>query len=79
MANAIANIVILNEKSNRVTPSNPPEIYIPHLEISNDLFDQQYVPTDPELLKVANYEQFLNERERNLSEACNHYLESLRD
>lgn len=76
-ANAIANIAILNEKSNRVISSNPPDVYMTRLGIGKDLLEQQYIPIEPELWKIANYDKFLDKRAEFLSIACNGYLTSL--
>jgi len=77
VSNAIANVVVLNEKTNRIISSNPPDVYVPKLPISNDLLEQQYISTDPELWKVRNYRKYLEKRAEELSCACNKYLSSL--
>ena len=77
-ANALANITVLNEKTNRIISSNPPVKYIDRLEIPLERLKEQFIPLDQELWKVENYKRFLEERAKLLSDGCNSFLDSLR-
>lgn len=75
--NALANITLLTEKSNRMLSDNPPEFYIKKLGIHESLLDQQMIPSGIQL-SVSNYRLFLRERSKKLAKAAESYLAAIR-
>jgi hypothetical protein len=75
---ALANIVVLNERSNRMISSKSPEVYIKQLAIPKEYLGEQYVPTDQSLWTISNYTSFLDSRSNSLAEAATKYLERLK-
>ena len=61
------------------TSNNPRPPYMPEIvENQPGALESQWVPNDPELWKVENYQKFLAERRRLLAEAADEFLASLR-
>jgi len=76
--NSLANITILNpnQKAFRTEPYD----YIRRFNISNELLEQQFIPTEDEnLWKVENYRKFLNKRAKLMVDGINSFLDSLRN
>lgn len=76
--NSLANITILNpnQKAFRTEPHD----YIRRFNISDELLNQQYIPTEDEnLWKVENYREFLNKRAELMVDGINRFLDSLRN
>jgi len=72
-----ANITILNpnQKAFRTEPYD----YIRRFNISDELLEQQYIPTEDESLwKVENYREFLNRRTKLMVDGINRFLASLK-
>ncbi len=78
-ANNIGNIAFQTGETNRSIGSRAPVEYMPEIvERWPGTLESQWVPTDPELWKVENYQKFLSTRRRLLAEASNSMLETLR-
>ena len=64
-----ANITIISGRANESIGSSPPSRYLKELyDKDPELLKKHFVPTDRELWKIENYEQFLEERRRLISE-----------
>jgi len=70
-----ANIAFLTEKANRKISNTDPVVYLS--EIDPKKLKKQFVPTDKELWKIENYEDFLNHRRKEVVEKINTYLKTL--
>jgi len=70
-----ANIGFLTEKANRKISNTEPSKYL--AEIDSKKLEKQFVPIDPNLWRIENYEDFLNHRRRVIVEKINRYLKSL--
>jgi len=72
----IANLAFIGGRTNRTISAKPPEKYIPEIVASRGAknFEDQGIPTSPELLTLGAYEQFLNERRIAIAAALNEYL-----
>jgi hypothetical protein len=77
LISSLANIVVLNERSNRMISSKSPEVYIKQLAIPKEYLAEQYVPEDPSLWTISNYSRFLDTRASILARAATKYLEDL--
>jgi hypothetical protein len=77
--NSLANIVVLNEKANRSFSSKEPKQYLKDFDVKVERLKEQFVPTQPALWEVANYEQLLNERSKLLAQAASDLLRELAD
>lgn len=75
-ADDIANLAFISGKTNRQILAKPPKAYFPqHIEkAGQEAFDSQCIPTDPNLLELADYKSFLSERRRLISKRLNEYL-----
>lgn len=79
-ANNFGNLAFQTRNTNRGIRDRHPVDYMQEIvERQPGALQSQWVPTDPELWKVENYHQFLEERRRLLAEAANEFLDSLRD
>ena len=73
--NEIANRAYITRDSNFDITDKAPNEYLP--EINNrypDALKQQYIPDNPELWEVNNYEQFLDTRRQMLADAINEFI-----
>lgn len=77
-ADDIANLAFIGGKTNRQISDKPPARYFPPLIEKSGLaaFEAQCIPTDPELLVVEGYKNFLAERRKALSSRLNIFLGS---
>lgn len=82
--NALANVTVLNERTNRYRLSRwPPSVYVRHFNIPNRHLEGHLV--DPGIVKVGSrervspeaYEGFLRSRAERLAQAARQYLDSL--
>jgi hypothetical protein len=78
--NDIANLAFIGGRTNRKISKKVPAEYFPGLLASQgqQLFDAQCIPTEPRLLTVDAYPEFLAERRRKIANRLNRYLESSR-
>lgn len=73
----IANITILTLKANEHMGKNPLEEYFARKYVGKEKIEKHFVPTDETLWKVDNYNEFLDERRKEMFSGINSYLESL--
>jgi len=76
--NALANFTFLTQTTNLEISDKPPAEYLPgYIEKHPGAVESHWLPTDPELWKVENYEAFLEERRTLLAAAANGFLDNL--
>lgn len=76
--NAVANFCFLTKDTNLRISDRPPEEYFPEIESRHPgALSSQWIPMDPELWKVSNYEDFLEARRRLLADSANDFLAEL--
>lgn len=75
-ADDIANLAFIGGKTNRQISDKPPSQYFPALleKASRAGFDAQCIPTEPAVLGVGTYKQFLAERRLAVSRRLNEFL-----
>ena len=74
--NDIANLAFIGGRTNRTISAKQPEKYIPDFVASKGAknFKDQAIPTDPALLTVDAYHEFLRQRRVEIAQALNAYL-----
>lgn len=77
--NILANIVVLNEKANRMFTSKEPKEYLNKHKVEKQRLTEQLIPTDEKYWQVKNYDEFLKERAFYLAESANKFIESLKN
>ncbi len=78
IVNSLANYAFLTKDTNIAISNRPPEEYMPVYEAMNPgAISSHWIPADPELLKIENYEKFLEQRRILLAQAANRLLDSL--
>ena len=78
-ANNFGNLAFQTRQTNRAIRDRRPADYMPEIaEHQPGALESQWVPNDPRLWEVENYQEFLAERRRLLAKAANEFLESLR-
>ncbi len=78
-ANNIGNIAFQTRETNRAIGRRPPQEYMPGVsERWPGTLESQWVPTNPDLWRVENYQKFLQERRCRLADAANSMLDTLR-
>ena len=78
IVNALANYAFLTKDTNGAISNRYPEDYFPeYREKCPGAMDTHWIPADPELWKIDNYEKFLEQRRIMLAEAANSFLKSL--
>ena len=76
--NALANYSFLTSSTNLQISDKSPEDYFPEVENKcPGALDSQWVPKEPDLWKLENYPDFLEERRKLLAKAANNLLNSL--
>lgn len=79
LVNALANFTFLTQETNLVVSNRPPAEYLAeYAKKDRNAIESHWIPTDPELWKMENYEAFLEERQRLLAGAANEFLNELR-
>jgi len=75
-ADDIANLAFIGGKTNRqISDKTPAQYFIPILEKSGaSAFESQCIPTDPALLDLESYKEFMNVRRSALSARLNEFL-----
>ena len=75
-ADDISNLAFIGGKTNRAISDKSPLIYFPPLieKSGQGAFDAQCIPTDPELLDITKYKEFLSERRKRITFRLNEYL-----
>lgn len=78
IVNALANYAFLTKETNLEISDRAPQDYLPeYLEKTPGAVQTHWIPLDPELWKVENYETFLLERRKLLATAANELLDQL--
>ncbi|GAB6283299.1 MAG: DUF262 domain-containing protein [Ignavibacterium sp.] len=77
--NILSNIVILNEKANRVFTSKEPTEYLKMQNVETERLVEQLISTDENLWQVGNYDKFLEERASNLADVSNKWMDELKN
>ncbi len=75
-ADAIANIVVLNEKANRSFSANPPLKYLAEHDVAPARLDEQAVPSNS-VPGIEGFDEFLQQRARLLAKRATEFVESL--
>lgn len=80
LVNDIANLAFIAGRTNRRISNKPPASYFPGLLASQgqQAFDAQCIPTEPHLLQIEKYPEFLAERRRRIGQRLNQFLEDCR-
>jgi hypothetical protein len=80
IVNSLANYAFLTKDTNLEILNKKPEEYMPYYEKKQPgALESNWIPIDPELWKVENYEQFLQRRRELLAKGANDFLQSLYD
>lgn len=80
IVNALANYTFLTKETNLEISNRAPEEYIPeYMKKAPGAIESHWIPTDETLLKIDNYEDFLEKRRALLAESANQLLKSLYD
>lgn len=74
MVNEISNIAFITQKSNMEILAGDPAEYLP--KINPEQLRKQFVPTDSTLYTLDNYDAFLEERRKKLTDGINSFLKS---
>ncbi|MDN3725125.1 DUF262 domain-containing protein [Aequorivita sp. SDUM287046] len=74
LVNEIANIAFITQKSNMEILDGDPAEYLP--KINTEQLRKQFVPTDSTLYSLENYESFLDQRRKKLTDGINNFLKS---
>jgi Holliday junction resolvase len=78
--NEIANRAFITSRGNLEIFTDLPENYLPDVKKNYpEAFDKQFIPDNPELWRLENYEDFLAKRRELLAQAVNDFLESFDD
>lgn len=76
--NEIANRAFLTAETNLAISAKPPEEYLPKVEGNYPgALVKQFIPMDPVLWKVENFEDFLEERRNLIARKTNEFMSSL--
>ena len=76
--NAIANFTFLTQETNLEVSKRDPTEYVPHYEERTPgAIETHWISTDPELLKLENYHDFLADRRKRLADTANEFLDKL--
>lgn len=78
IVNALANYAFLTKDTNLEISDRKPEDYFPEYRARcPGAMETHWIPSDPELWKIENYEEFLKQRRIMLAKASNTVLDSL--
>ncbi|MFT4039647.1 MAG: DUF262 domain-containing protein [Thermomicrobiales bacterium] len=76
--NALANFMFLTQDTNLKISDQDPAVYLAHYQAKHPgVLESQWIPTNPELWRVENFDAFRAERRRLLADAANAFLDSL--
>jgi len=77
-ANEIANLAFLTKETNLKSSDNLPSIYLPRvLEKYPSALRAQFVPEDPRLWEIHNFDAFVEGRRRLIAHAISEFMEDL--
>lgn len=78
IVNSLANYAFLTKDTNLEILNKRPEEYMPYYaQKQPGALESNWIPVDPELWKVENYEIFLQKRRELLAKGANEFLQSL--
>ena len=78
IVNSLANYAFLTKDTNLEILNKKPEEYMPYYaQKQPGALESNWIPVDPELWKVENYEVFLQKRRELLAKGANEFLQSL--
>ncbi len=78
IVNALANYAFLTKDTNIAISNQPPEKYMPVYRAKcPGAMESHWIPANPNLWKIENYEKFLEERRKLLADAANKLLDTL--
>ena len=78
IVNSLANYAFLTKDTNLEILNKRPEEYMPYYaQKQPGALESNWIPLDPELWKVENYEVFLQKRRELLAKGANEFLQSL--
>lgn len=78
IVNSLANYAFLTKDTNLEILNKRPEEYMPYYaQKQPGALESNWIPVDPELWKVENYEVFLQKRRELLAKGANEFLQSL--
>ena len=78
IVNALANYAFLTKDTNLEISNRNPDEYIPAYKAKcPGVIESHWIPTDSELMKIENYEKFLERRRILLAKGANQFLDSL--
>lgn len=77
-ADDISNLSFIGGKTNRAIRDKSPLAYFPPIieKSGQDAFDAQCIPTEPGLLEINKYKEFLTERRKRIASRLNTYLQA---
>ena len=76
--NALANFCFLTKETNLDIGNTLPDVYFPEIEKTHPgALASQWIPEDPELWKIENYSEFLEERKQLLANEFNNRMADL--
>jgi len=76
--NAIANFSFLTQETNLEISKRDPAEYLRHYaQLNPGAIESHWIPADPRLWKISNYQAFLAERRKLLAKAANEFLTKL--
>jgi 5-methylcytosine-specific restriction endonuclease McrA len=76
--NAIANFTFLTRETNEIVTDRDPAEYFEEIRRRHPgALESHWIPADPKLWKVENYNQFLEARRELLADAANRFLQGL--
>jgi len=75
-ADDIANMAFIAGRTNRSISDKSPASYLPPMlkDYGEDMFTKQCIPTDPQLLEAAKYEEFLKRRREIMAKRINEFF-----
>ncbi|NAY89763.1 MAG: hypothetical protein GU347_03485 [Desulfurococcales archaeon] len=76
MREALANIAFINPGTNK-TLRDEPRVYINKYKIDKKELKKQLIPTDEKLLRLENYEEFIDKRSEIISTEISNYMKNL--
>ena len=80
IVNSLANYAFLTKDTNLEISNRKPSEYIPScMKKCPGAIESHWIPTEPRLWELENYEEFLRERRKLLAEGANRFLNSLYD
>lgn len=78
IVNSLANYAFLTKETNLEISNRRPEEYMAYYSLKQPgALESNWIPIDPELWKVENYEVFLQKRRELLAKGANEFLQSL--